>query len=90
MPAISFPDAPTYAHMSDMLLARTHECENLKLALESRHLIGLGQGLLMHRYGLDVEASFQVLRRLSSHRNVKLRDVAAKVVDEFLETGSIA
>ena len=31
-----------------------------------------------------------VLRRLSSHQNVKLRDIAAHVIDEFKRTGTLA
>ena len=37
----------------------------------------------MYRYGLDQETAFQVMRRLSSHQNIKLRDIAARVIDEF-------
>jgi len=36
--------------------------------------------MLMERFGLDSEASFNVLRRLSSHRNQKLREVAEQLV----------
>ena len=44
----------------------------------------------MFRYGLDQESAFQVLRRLSSHQNIKLRDIAAHVIDEFKRTGTLA
>lgn len=40
----------------------------------------MAQGVIMARFGLDPERSFEFLRRLSSTRNVKLRDVAAEVV----------
>jgi hypothetical protein len=36
----------------------------------------------MHRYDMTLEASFEVLRRYSSHSNRKLRDVAQLVVDQ--------
>jgi AmiR/NasT family two-component response regulator len=62
----------------------------LETALQTRHRIGLAQGMLMLRYGLNEDASFQVLRRLSSHKNLKLRDVARQVIDEFHQTGTIA
>ena len=59
--------------------------DGLQEAVQSRHLIGVAQGILMHRYGLTLEHSFEVLRRYSSHRNVKLRDLATMVV----ETGGL-
>lgn len=49
--------------------------------MESRHLIGVAQGILMHTYDLDLDRSFELLRRYSSHTNTKLRDVARHVVD---------
>ncbi|HET7388845.1 MAG TPA: GAF and ANTAR domain-containing protein [Nocardioidaceae bacterium] len=52
----------------------------LQTALQSRHMIGVAQGVLMERYGLSLDRSFEVLRRFSSHTNTKLRDVANQVV----------
>jgi GAF domain-containing protein len=52
----------------------------LRTAMESRHLIGVAQGILIHSYGLDLDRSFELLRRYSSHSNTKLRDVAQYVV----------
>ena len=46
----------------------------------SRHQIGIAQGILMATYGLTVDQAFDVLRRYSSHRNIKLREVAEQVV----------
>ena len=54
----------------------------LQTAVLSRHLIGVAQGIIMHRYDMTMEASFEVLRRYSSHSNRKLRDVAQLVVDQ--------
>jgi len=53
----------------------------LQTAMESRHLIGVAQGILMHTYDLDLDRSFELLRRYSSHTNTKLRDVARHVVE---------
>ncbi|MEU5691784.1 GAF and ANTAR domain-containing protein [Actinosynnema sp. NPDC020468] len=53
---------------------------NLTTALETRHSIGLAQGILMHRFDLDTATAFTVLRRASQHSNTKLRDVAAGLV----------
>ena len=51
----------------------------LETALSSRHDIGVAQGILMARYGLTADQAFAALRRVSQHRNVKLRDVALDV-----------
>lgn len=53
----------------------------LQRAVESRHLIGVAQGVLMQRYGIDLDTSFEVLQRYSTTTNTKLRDVAAEVVE---------
>ena len=53
----------------------------LQTAMESRHLIGVAQGILMHTYDLDLDRSFELLRRYSTHTNTKLREVARHVVE---------
>jgi GAF domain-containing protein len=53
----------------------------LEIALESRHLIGVAQGILMLRYRLTIESSFELLRRTSSQTNVRLIEIARQVVD---------
>ncbi len=77
------------AHASAALTLKT-EILGLGTALQNRHTIGVAQGLLMLRYGLDEHAAFQVMGRLSSHSNVKLRDIAAHIIDEFKQTGTLA
>jgi hypothetical protein len=52
----------------------------LQTAVNTRHTIGVAQGILMQRYDLTMQQAFEVLRRYSSHSNTKLRDVADKVV----------
>lgn len=54
----------------------------LRTALESRHTIGIAQGILATRYDISFERAFQLLHRLSNDHNVKLRDVAQEVLDE--------
>lgn len=54
----------------------------LRAALESRHTIGIAQGVLAVRYRVSYERAFQVLHRLSNDRNIKLRDLAQQVLDE--------
>jgi GAF domain-containing protein len=54
----------------------------LQTALQSRHLIGVAQGILMSHYDMGLETAFEVLRRYSSLANVKLRVVARLVVEQ--------
>jgi AmiR/NasT family two-component response regulator len=61
--------------------------EELHTALDTRHTIGLAQGLLMARYELTTEQAFEYLRRSSQEGNVKLRRLADRVVGDWHETG---
>ena len=45
-------------------------------------MIGQAIGIVMERFGLTEDRAFAFLSRLSSHRNVKLRQVARELVDE--------
>lgn len=62
-------------------LASARRAATLQSAVGSRHVIGMAQGIVMARYGIDQHQSFELLRRLSSTSNVKLRDVAARIVE---------
>jgi transcriptional regulator with GAF, ATPase, and Fis domain len=53
----------------------------LENALQSRHGIGLAQGILMEKLGLTPDRAFEALRRVSNHRNVPLRQLAQQVVE---------
>ena len=68
------------AAMSAVVLARSINDDHLATALESRTVIGQATGIVMERYGLDEETAFDVMRRISSQDNRKLRDIAAEVV----------
>lgn len=74
------------AHAASALEA-TRELGGLREALQSRHLIGVAQGMLMQRYELDMDQAFAVLLRHSQDSNTKLRHVAAEIVQggRFLE-----
>ena len=69
--------AQVYAVHAANALSSAKLVTGLQTALSSRHTIGLAQGILMERYGLDPQRSFELLRRTSSVHNLKLRDVAA-------------
>jgi AmiR/NasT family two-component response regulator len=55
--------------------------EHFEQALASREMIGQAQGILMERERISAEQAFDVLRRASQHLNLKLRDVAQRLVD---------
>lgn len=58
--------------------ARTEE--QLRSAVASRDAIGQAKGMLMERFDIDGVAAFDALRHLSQDMNVKLVDVAKKIV----------
>ncbi len=58
------------------------EIEQLTAALESRTVIGYAVGIVMVRKSLTAEAAFAQLIEMSSHANVKLREIATQVVAE--------
>ncbi len=46
-----------------------------------RNLIGQVQGILMERFKVTAEQAFAALSRVSQESNVKLRDVAQRLID---------
>ena len=79
--------AQVYATHAGNAIAATNQVEQLQTALRSRHLIGVAQGMLMMRYSLTEEQSFRFLARSSQDSNTKLKDVAAKLIDELRKQG---
>lgn len=73
--------ALAYATLAATALSFARRTTTLQAAVSSRHVIGMAQGIVMERYDIDQERSFDLLRRLSSTSNVKLRDVATSIVD---------
>jgi transcriptional regulator with GAF, ATPase, and Fis domain len=67
------------AHTS-MAMAAAKEIAQVRIALDTRLVIGQAQGILMAQFDLDADRAFQVLVRASSHTNVKLRKVAENLV----------
>ncbi len=54
--------------------------EGLQNALDTRTVIGQAQGVLIERFGVDADRAFAILRRYSQDGNVKLTDVARRLV----------
>lgn len=65
------------------LAEREERNRHLETALRSRSTIDQAIGIVMARAGIDASAAFNVLQLRSQHTNVKLRDVALSVIDEF-------
>ncbi|PWD51532.1 antitermination regulator [Serinibacter arcticus] len=56
--------------------------QDLAEAVPSSRLVGQAQGLLMERFSMDPDTAFAVLRRLSQTSNVKVVEIARRMVDE--------
>lgn len=74
--------AELFAAHAALALGRARHEGGLNTALHTRKVIGQALGIIMERYQLDEDRAFQFLVRVSSHGNVKLRDVAQELVDE--------
>lgn len=72
--------AHVFARHAALAIASAERGANLEVALDGRKLIGMAQGILMERYGLDDARAFEVLKRYSQDHNIKLRRVAADLV----------
>ena len=57
-----------------------HTRDDLTAAMQSRTTIDMAVGVVMAQNRCGRDAAFRVLTQASSHRNVKLRDIAAGVV----------
>lgn len=60
--------------------ARSHA--QMEQAMATRHVIGEAMGILMGSHRLTEEQAFDVLRRFSQEKNIKLREVARRVCEE--------
>ncbi|MFI8218623.1 GAF and ANTAR domain-containing protein [Streptomyces sp. NPDC085932] len=67
------------AHVSIALDSATVR-EQLTEAMHTRDLIGQATGILMERQGIDAAAAFDSLVRASQRENVKLRELARRIV----------
>lgn len=74
--------AAIYAIHAASALEQAKLVSGLQSAMQSRHVIGIAQGVLAVRYGIAYDTAFEVLRRLSNELNVKLRDLAQQVADQ--------
>jgi AmiR/NasT family two-component response regulator len=79
--------AKTLAAQIASVLSSSREIQNLHDALNTRTAIGTAIGLLMAKYGLTEAAALNLLKRRSSHANLKVRVIAARIVAEHDTAG---
>jgi GAF domain-containing protein len=68
------------AHAAAAILA-SRQGEQLESALSTRDRIGQAKGIIMERFGVDDVQAFEMLRRLSQDSNMRLIEVAKRVID---------
>ena len=72
--------AQVIADHAAVAVANARTESTLWQAIEARKLIGQAQGILMERFELTDEQAFAVLRRYSQDSNIKLREVAQRLI----------
>jgi GAF domain-containing protein len=68
------------AHGAAAILA-IRQSEQLNSALATRDRIGQAKGVIMERFGVDDVRAFALLRQLSQEGNVKLAEIAQRVIE---------
>lgn len=73
-----------------VIVDRFRESEaNFERAVESHRLVGQAMGILIERHRIVSDEAFDVLRRTSQDHNVKLREVAQRVIDTGAEPDEV-
>ena len=80
--------AALFATHAAVALGKAHEVESLSHAVATRQLIGQAIGILMHQYSLDEKSAQAFLWRASSTSNVKVRDIAERILAEANRAGA--
>ena len=61
--------------------AHSEKEQQLQQAIESHRLIGHAVGVLIERHRVTAKQGFEMLRQASLNRNIKLREIATRVVE---------
>ena len=75
-------------HLSVRISTAQNRADDLEAALESRTAINLACGVIMAQNRCSQEDAMEILTRVSSNRNRKLRDVAKELIEQ-LSGGSV-
>jgi GAF domain-containing protein len=76
--AVAISNAQVYASTVQLT-------DQLRDAIRTRELIGEAKGILMAQEGVSDDEAFEMLKRVSQNSNVKLRDIAQKVVEDAVK-----
>ncbi|MBN1458190.1 MAG: ANTAR domain-containing protein, partial [Armatimonadetes bacterium] len=71
--------ATAQARFDDLRLLRD-EVGDLKTSLEARKLVERAKGIIMRDMGVGEQEAYRWLKRTSSHSNLKIGEVARKIV----------
>lgn len=74
--------AEVYAQQTAIALDHAQRVADLGRAVQSRDVIGQAKGILMHRHRIDADGAWAMLAEASQAANLKVRDVAAWLVDD--------
>lgn len=77
--------ASIFAAHAAVALHAAQRQEQLIDAIETRDVIGQAKGIIMTRSGVDDEQAFEVLRDASNRMDIKLREVARRIVQHQRE-----
>jgi GAF domain-containing protein len=69
------------ATFAALALAEAQRADQLHDALGNRDVIGQAKGILMERHGITGDAAFGVLSRISQAENMKLAEIARRLVE---------
>lgn len=69
-----------FAAHAGVAFAAAQQREGASRTVATRQLIGRAEGILMERHRVTAEQAFAMLVRVSQHRNLKLRDIAERLV----------
>jgi GAF domain-containing protein len=84
-------DVATIGILSERAIRRGEVVnEQLQIALNSRIIIEQAKGVLAQRGKLNMDVAFDRLRRYARHNNLRLSDVARRIVDTDLATDVLA
>lgn len=72
-------DLATHAAIA---LGAARKGNQFRSALASRDIIGQAKGIIMERYNLHAVEAFALLRKLSQDANIRVADVAARLVEQ--------
>ena len=77
--------AELFASQASVAIGFSEQTEHMSRSAATRGQIGQAIGLVMQRYSLNEARAFGFLVRLSRDQNIKLRDLAAAIINQHNE-----